>query len=121
MWIPHRVFFATVAIVIGVALGVLLLAWRTSERRHWVEAIGAPALAVGAFLGLTATRGMPLLWWERLRIMLWVALLVAAWLAGAAVAVGVVRRHGGSRVAQMVVGGVAALVAFIIIRAMLLR
>jgi hypothetical protein len=53
--------------------------------------------------------------------MLWAALLVAAWLVGAAVAIGVVRRRGGSRVMQTVVGGIAALVAFVVTRLLLLR
>jgi hypothetical protein len=121
MWIPHRVFFGNLAFIIGVAAGILLLATRPSGRRHWVESVVAPALAVGGFIGLTATRGMQLRVWERVGIGLWVALLVGAWLAGAAVTVSVVRRHGGSRAGQAVAGGLAALLLFIVTHALLRR
>jgi hypothetical protein len=121
MWIPHRVFFAYLAFLVGIASGVLLLAWRPAGWRRWAESVGAPALAVGAFIGLTATRGMPLRWWERVGTALWVAMLVGAWLLGAGVAVSIVRRYGGSRTVQAVVGGLAAFVLFMLTRALLSR
>ena len=119
MWIPHRVFFGNLAFVVGVTAGVLLLAWRPSGRRRWAESVAAPALAVGAFIGLTATRGMPLSLGERVGIGLWVAVLVGGWLLGAAVAVGVVRRRGGPRAGQAAAGALAALLAFVVTRALL--
>jgi hypothetical protein len=119
MWIPHRVFFGNLAFVLGVATGVLLLAWRPSGWRRWAESVAAPAFAVGGFIGLTATRGMQLRVWERVGIALWVALLVGGWLLGAAVTVNAVRRHGGSRVGQAVAGGLAALLLALVTRALL--
>lgn len=119
MWIPHRVFFGNLAFVVGVAAGVILLASRPSGWRRWVEAVLAPAFAVGGFIGLTATRGMQLHVWERVGIGLWVALLVGGWLLGAAVTVSIVRRHGGSRAGQAVVGGLTALLLAVVTRALL--
>ena len=121
MWIPHRVFFGNLALVVGVAAGVLLLAARPRGWRRWAEAVAAPALVVGAFIGLTATRGMQLLWWERVRIALWVTLLVSGWLLGAAAVMGIVRRQGGPRSAQAVVGALVAFLLFVVTRLMLRR
>lgn len=119
MWIPHRVFFGNLAFVVGVAAGVLLLASRPADRRRWAESIVAPALAVGAFIGLTATRGMPLRLWERVGIALWVAGLVGGWLLGAALTVSIVRRGGASRAGQAVAGALAALLLALVTRALL--
>ena len=121
MWIPHRVFFSYVAFVLAVAIGVVLLAARPLDRRRIAEAVLGPPLLAGAFLGLTATRGMPLLWWERLGIGLWTASMMTAWLLGAALAIGAVRRSGGPRVAQAAVGGLVAVSLFAITRAALSR
>jgi hypothetical protein len=119
MWIPDRVFFGNLAFIVGVAAGVVLLASHPSCWRRWAEFVVAPALAVGGFIGLTATRGMPLRLWERVGLALWVALLVGAWLVGAAVTVRAVRRHGGSRAGQVVAGWLAALVLARVTRALL--
>ena len=121
MWIPHRVFVANLAFVIAVVAGVLLLAVRPPGWRGWVQSIVAPPLALGGFIGLTATRGMPLLWWERLGIGLWVALMVGAWLLGAAVPMSLLRRRGVSRLLQTAIGGLAAMILFIVTRALLRR
>lgn len=121
MWIPHRVFFANLAFLIAVVAGVLLLAYRPPGWRRWVESIAAPALALGTFISLTATRGMPLLWWERVAIGSWVAFLVSVWLAGAAVPIQLIRRRGGSSAEQAVIGGLAALVLAVSTRAALRR
>ena len=121
MWIPHRVFFAHVAFLAAVTVGVLLLAGRPLGWRRGAEAVLGPPLVAGVFLGLTATRGMPLLWWERVGIGLWTASLMAGWLLGAAAAVWSVRRAGGSGFAQAGAGAAAAAVLFVITRALLSR
>ena len=121
MWIPHRVFFANLAFVIAVVAGVLLLAHRPTGWRRWVESVAVPALALGTFIGLTATRGMPLLWWERVGIGAWVAFLTSGWLLGAAVPMHFIRRRGGTRAEEAVIGGLAALVLVVLTRAALRR
>lgn len=121
MWIPHRVFFANLAFVLSVVAGVLLLAYRPSGWRRWVESIAAPALALGTWIGLTATRGMPLLLRERVAIGAWVGFLISMWLIGAAVPMHFIRRRGGSRAQQAVIGGLAALLVAALTRASLRR
>ena len=121
MWIPHRVFFANLAFVVAVVAGVLLLAYRPKGWHRWAESVAAPALALGTFIGLTATRGMPLLWWERVGIGAWVAFLASVWLLGAAVPMHFIRRRGGSRAEAAVIGGLAALVLVMLTRAALRR
>lgn len=119
MWIPHRVFFANLAFVVAVVAGVLLLAYGSSGWRRWVVAMGAPALTLGTWIGLTATRGMPLLLRERVAIGAWVGFLISMWLIGAAVLMHLVRRRGGSRAEQAVIGGLAALLLAALTRAAL--
>lgn len=119
MWIPHRVFFANLAFLVAVAAGVALLAVRPPGWRGWVQSVVAPPLALGGFIGLTATRGMPLLWWERVGIGLWVALMVGAWLLGAAVPMVILRRGGASRSLQAAAGGLTAVILFMVTRAVL--
>jgi hypothetical protein len=119
MWIPHRVFFAELAFAIGITCGAFLLAWRPIGWRSWTESVVVPSAAVGSFIGLTATRGMPLLWWERLGEALWVTLLMGSWLLGSAAAIGIVRHHNGSRVVQVVAGGVVAAVMLLVTRMLL--
>ena len=121
MWIPHRVFFANLAFVVAVLAGVLLLAYRPRGWRRWAESVAAPALTLGTFIGLTATRGMQLRWWERVSIGAWVAFLISAWLLGAAVPMHFIRRRGGSSAEQVVIGGLAALALFVLTRAALRR
>jgi len=121
MWIPHRVFFANLAFVVAVVAGVLLLAYRPSGWRRWVESVAVPALALGTWIGLTATRGMPLLLRERVAIGAWVACLISMWLAGAAVPMHFIRRRGGSSAEQAVIGGLAALLLAVSTRAALSR
>ena len=121
MWIPHRVFFANLAFVIAGVAGVALLAARHPGWRGWMYSIVAPSLALGGFIGLTATRGMPLLWWERLAIGLWVALMMGAWLLGAAGPMTLLRRRGASRLLQAATGGVTAGILFLATRALLRR
>jgi hypothetical protein len=121
MWIPHRVFFANLAFVIAVTAGILLLAVGPRGWRGWVLSVVVPPLALGGFIGLTATRGMLLHWQERVGIGLWVASMVAVWLLGAAIPMGIVRRRGAPWQVQAVVGGIAAMILFATTRVMLGR
>ena len=121
MWIPHRVFFANLAFVVAVVAGVLLLAYRPTGWRRWAESVAAPALGLGTWIGLTATRGMPLLLRERVAIGAWAGLLISMWLLGAAVPMHFIRRRGGSSAEQAVIGGLAALVLAVLTRAALPR
>ena len=120
MWIPHRVFFANLAFALAVLAGVVLLAWRPLDRRRVAEATLGPPVLAGAFVGLTATRGMPLLWWERVGIALWTAALMAAWLLlGATAAVSLLRPAGASRPVQALGAAAAAALLFVLTRAVL--
>lgn len=121
MWIPHRVFFANLAFLVAISVGVLLLAFRPPGWRRWAEAVVAPAFALGTFIGLTATRGMQLFWWDRARLGAWVAFLVSMWLLAAAAPMQLIRRRGGSRGEQAVIGGLAALLVVVLSRAAMRR
>jgi hypothetical protein len=81
-------------------------------------AVLGPPLPAGAFIGLTATRGIPLMWWERAGIGLRTSALMAVCLLGAAGAVGGLRRQGFHRAAQLIGGALAALLLFILMRSL---
>jgi hypothetical protein len=61
MWIPHRVFFGNVAIVSGVALGLLLLVWVARRPAgvapRIVEAIGGAITLCIAYLAARVVLG----------------------------------------------------------------
>ena len=121
MWIPHRVFFANLAFIVATVAGVLLLAVRVSGWRGWAQSVAAPALVLGCFIGVTATRGEQLRWWERGGIALWVAAIMGGWLTGAAIPMGIIRQRGGSWRMQVMAGGFSAAILFLLTRAILRR
>jgi hypothetical protein len=119
MWIPHRVFFGYVAIASGVALGLLLLVWAARRPAGVAAAIVGPAGLSGAFIGLTATRGMPLSWAERAGIALGMTAMLSCWLLAATAVVLVLRRRRAPRVIEAIAGAFTLGAAYLATRAVL--
>jgi hypothetical protein len=117
MWIAHRAVFSNIALVVGLLSGVLLLAMRPLSVRRLAQAVLVPSAIVGAFIGLTATRGMYLLWWERVGIAAWVTVLMSACLLGAAGTLSLLQRVRSPRSVQVVGAIVVAGAIFALTRA----
>jgi hypothetical protein len=119
VWIPHRVFFGNVAIASGVVLGLLLLVWVARRPAGVAAAILGPTVLAGAFIGLTATRGIPLSWAERRGIALAVTAMLICWLLAAGAVVYVLRRRGTPRIIEAIAGGLTLGAAYLATRAVL--
>jgi hypothetical protein len=102
-----------------VAIGLILLVWFARRRAEIVAAIVGPTGLAGAFLGLTATRGMPLSLAERVGIALRMTTMLSCWLLVAAGVVYALRRSGAPRFAEAIGGGFALGVVYLATRAML--
>jgi hypothetical protein len=119
MWIPHRVFFGHVAIVSGVALGLLLLVWVARRPAGIAAAIVGPTALAGAFLGFTATSGIPPTVADRIRIALSATTMLGCWLLLAAGVVLILRRSGAPRIIEAITGALTLGVAYLAARAVL--
>jgi hypothetical protein len=119
MWIPHRVFFGHVAIVSGVALGLLLLVWVARRPAGIAAAIVGPTALAGAFLGFTATSGMPPTVADRIRIALSATAMLGCWLLLAAGVVLILRRSGAPRIIEAIAGALTLGIAYLAARAVL--
>jgi hypothetical protein len=119
MWIPHRVFFGNLAIVSGVVLGLLLLVWVARRPVGVAASIAGPAGLAGAFIGLTATRGMPLSWVERAGIALGMTAMLSCWLLAAGVVVFALRRSRAPRVIEAIAGACTLGIAYLATRAVM--
>ena len=113
MWIPHRVFIGNLSIVAAITVGLIAMVWLARSRLATAAAIVVPALLEASFLALIATRGMPLLLYERVAMAAMLTPIFAAWLLLAAMAVHGARRAGGSKVLQLAAGATTAFVAFV--------
>jgi hypothetical protein len=117
--IPHEVFFHYVAMAGALALGLVLLVWAARRPAGVAAAILGPPGLAGAFIGLTATHGMPLSWAERGRGALVITVMLSSWLLIAGVVVFALRRRGVPQVIQAVAGAFALGVAYLATRAVL--
>jgi hypothetical protein len=119
MWIPHRVFFGNVAIVSGVALGLLLLVWVARRPTGVAAAVIGPTALAGAFLGFTATSGIPPTRADRIGIALSATAMLSCWLLLAAGVVFVLRRSGAPRIVEAIGGAITLCIAYLATRVVL--
>jgi hypothetical protein len=119
MRIPHELLLAYLAMTGAIGLGLALLVWVVRRPAGVAAALVGPSAFAGTFIGLTATRGMPLSWAERRGIALGITAMLSCWLLAAGVVVFALRRGGAPAVIQAIGGALTLGVAYLITRAAL--